>query len=147
MDEREQLRQAFNSNFGFCYAELPAEFMVPGRVCHIRIIMGNLYVVLGEQGGHEYLEYVWSSRMDMVDYRHSRLYADGSRVDLNPDETLDAYEEEFETPWRRHGFAVTNETWHHTVLSIWLGNSVNQDFRDVLQRMREDAKRRGVRLD
>ena len=70
MDDREQLRQAFNSKFRFSYGDLPAEGMLPGRVCHIRIVMGNMYVVLEEEDGQEFLEFIWSSRMDDAGSHH-----------------------------------------------------------------------------
>ena len=140
MDDREQLRQAFNNTFLFSYGDLPAEAMLPGRVCHIRIVMGNLFVVLQEQDGREFLEFEWSSRMDDAGSHHGRLYSDGTVLELPESDSLDSHDEKFMTQWRQHGFAVTMPQWHETAYYLWLTDSPNRDFRDILDRFRKEQR-------
>ncbi len=140
MDDRERLRQAFNSTFRFPYEDLPAEALLPGRVCHIRIVMGNLYVVLEEEDGQEFLEFIWSSRMDDSTSHHGRVYGDGTMVEFAENGSLDIHESKFVAPWKQHGFAVANPHWRETAYSIWLADSPHRGFRDILDRLRKEQR-------
>ena len=145
MDDREQLRQAFNSKFRFSYGDLPAEGMLPGRVCHIRIVMGNMYVVLEEEDGQEFLEFIWSSRMDDAGSHHGRVYSDGTMVEFPENNSLDIHESKFVTPWRQHGFAITNANTRETAYFIWLADSPYGAFADILTRLKQEEREAGSR--
>lgn len=75
MDEREQLRQAFNDGFKKWQIELPPDAMAPGAVWLIVSAGWTVWTVFGNEDGREYLDYYAMHRM--TNDRHVRLYANG----------------------------------------------------------------------
>lgn len=80
MDDREQLRQAFNESFKRWQIELPPDATAPGAVWLIVSASWTVWTLFGAEDGREYLDYYAMHRM--TDDRHVRLYANGESEDL-----------------------------------------------------------------
>lgn len=80
MDEREQLRQRFNSNFANWEIELPADALQLGVVWLIVQGGWTIWTRLDAEGGREHLDYYAMHRM--TNDRHTRLFANGEEDDL-----------------------------------------------------------------
>lgn len=80
MEEREALRQAFNSQFAQWKIELPTGAAAPGVVWLIVSAGWTIWTLFGNEDGREFLDYYATHRM--TNDRHARIFAEGHEVGL-----------------------------------------------------------------
>ena len=78
--------------------------------------------------------------MDDAGSHHGRVYSDGTMVEIPENDSLDIHESKFVTPWKQHGFAMTNPNTRETAYYIWLADSPRRDFADILERLKQEER-------